>query len=129
MGGLVSSPNIIMANISKPLSILFLLFAIANGLRIRKRIKIPKHGTNSSHNAKTYVSQRPRETRFLNPFSLFNIITFSNTECTTSSGTLGGKLEQLYKIRQHFKTVQKLTPSVLYCCTTINTTTTGKLGK
>ena len=89
MGGLVSSPNIIMANISKPLSILFLLFAIANGLRIRKRIKIPKHGTNSSNNANTFVSQRPRETRFLNPFSLFNIITFSNTECTTSSGTEG----------------------------------------
>ena len=93
MRRLVSSLNITMADFSKPLSILFLLFAITNGLRIRKRIKIPKHASNSSPNAKPYVSHRPRETRFLNPFSLFNIITFSNTECTTSSGTEGSLIQ------------------------------------
>ena len=93
MEPLVSSCHVTMANFAKLLSILFLMFAFTRGLRIRKRIKIPKHVSNPPNNVKPYVSQSPRETRFLNPFSLFNIITFSNTECTTSSGTEGSLIQ------------------------------------
>ena len=90
MEPLVSSCHVTMANFAKVLSILFLMFAFTRGLRIRKRIKIQKQRVNPPESVRpNYVSQSPRETRFLNPFSLFNIITFSNTACTTSSGTGG----------------------------------------
>ena len=95
----VSSSNIVMATITKSFSALISLIIISNSIRIRKKIKIRNYYNNTK--LINHIHSQ-RESRFLNPFSLFSIVRFENTECTTSSGTLGGKLEQLYKIRQHF---------------------------
>ena len=89
----VSSSNIVMATITKSFSALISLIIISNSIRIRKKIKIRKHESNYSNNTKLINSiHSQRESRFLNPFSLFSVVRFENTECTTSSGTQGGKV-------------------------------------
>ena len=47
--------------------------------KVQKKIKITQEDNQDVDN--TVASQR-----FLNPFSLFNVIKFPNTECTTSQG-------------------------------------------
>ena len=62
-----------------------------DGARIRKKIKITPSTPVRNHGPRPDVTSRHsgRQRRFLNPFSLFNVVQFPNTECTTSSGSQG----------------------------------------
>ena len=62
-----------------------------DGARIRKKIKISPSSPVRNHGPRPDVTSRHsgRQRRFLNPFSLFNVVQFPNTECTTSSGSQG----------------------------------------
>ena len=55
------------------------------GLRVKKKIELDK-STPSSYLNSEYET---RKGRFLNMFSLFSVVSFENTDCTTSSETQG----------------------------------------
>ena len=70
----------------------FLLVDELKGLRIRKKIKIvPKTETIKAEPLRRIPNEEDdgRKAKFLNPFSLFNVVQFPNTECTTASGQMG----------------------------------------
>ena len=69
----------------------FLLVDELKGLRIRKKIKIvPKTETIKAEPLRRIPNEEDgRKAKFLNPFSLFNVVQFPNTECTTASGEMG----------------------------------------
>ena len=64
-----------------------LLFSssLTKGLRVKKNI-----GLNNNASPRVFNSENEtRKERFLNMFSLFSVVSFENTDCTTSSGNQG----------------------------------------
>ena len=70
------------------LILFFSYFPEGEGLRVRKKVEINKIKLSSDSNP-LITTYETRKGRFLNPFSLFSVVTFENTECTTSAGTQG----------------------------------------
>ena len=70
------------------LLLFFSYFPEGEGLRVRKKVEIIKNKLSSDSNP-LITTYETRKGRFLNPFSLFSVVTFENTECTTSAGTQG----------------------------------------
>ena len=58
----------------------------ANAKRIKKVKIIPNQHKEESHLED--VSEEAASQRLLNPFSLFNLVRFPNTQCTTDRGML-----------------------------------------
>ena len=54
--------------------------------RIKKKVKILPHQHNESGNKD--LDNEAASERLLNPFSLFNLVRFPNTECTTDRGEM-----------------------------------------
>ena len=57
--------------------------------RIRKRIKKIQKKIKKTPELNEEADNTTAEQRFLNPFSLFNVVKFPNTECTNSLGVVG----------------------------------------
>ena len=76
---------------------IFLIFSIffvnhaLEAYKIRRKVKIVPETDSIDKNLGSYnyaeKKQSERMGKFFSPFSLFNVIQFPNTECTTSSGT------------------------------------------
>ena len=59
---------------------------LIEGLRVRKK-KVEIHNNTSASDLSS--KHETRGARFLNMLSLFTLVSFDNTDCTTSSGTQG----------------------------------------
>ena len=72
---------------------IFMLILISStlivGFRVIKKKQDISYSTFSRDFSPSNSYYGTRGGRFLNPFSLFSVVSFDNTDCTTSSGTLG----------------------------------------
>ena len=60
-----------------------ILFQGSQGYRVRKRVLASERGN------KSVAEESGRSGRFLNPFSLFHVVQFPNTDCVTTGGSQG----------------------------------------
>ena len=86
-----------------------LLFSssLTEGLRVKKKIELDKNTPSSNLNSE----YETRKGRFLNMLSLFSVVSFENTECTTSSETLGASVLSLRQFKYFLKNFRHL----FYC--------------
>ena len=77
---------------------------MTEGLRVKKKIGLHKNTPSSNLNAE----YETRKGRFLNMLSLFSVVSFENTECTTSSGTLGASVLSVRQFKYFLKNFRPL---------------------
>ena len=69
---------------------LLLALHCSESYRVRKRIKISDRKKEVVPSVNNNLGQeKQKSARFLNPFSLFHVIQFPNTECETTDGNQG----------------------------------------
>ena len=72
-----------MEKATKVFVLLLFSSSLTEGLRVKKK-------QNKNTSPSDFTSEHEtRKGRFLNMFSLFSVVSFENTACTTSSGTQG----------------------------------------
>ena len=89
----------------KTTRVFFLLLfssSMTEGFRVKKKIELNRNTPSSNLNSE----YETRKGRFLNMLSLFSVVSFENTECTTSSGTLGAFLLKLETVQILFEKFQ-----------------------
>ena len=74
-----------MEKITRVFFLLLFSSSMTEGFRVKKKIELNRNTPSSNLNSE----YETRKGRFLNMLSLFSVVSFENTECTTSSGTLG----------------------------------------
>lgn len=75
----------IMEKTTRVFVLLLFSSSLIEGLRVKKKIELDKNTPSSNLNSE----YETRKGRFLNMFSLFSVVSFENTDCTTSSETQG----------------------------------------
>ena len=72
------------------LSLLFILLAWSGcqGYRVRKRVNLSNRKIPAPVSTEL-AREKQKSGRFLNPFSLFHVIQFPNTDCVTGAGSQG----------------------------------------
>ena len=79
-----------MSHLTSLALFLLLLLQGSEGYRVRKRINISERRKPGLKTVPKAVGlEKQKSARFLNPFSLFHVVQFPNTDCVTSGGSQG----------------------------------------
>ena len=69
--------------------VIILLASSSQGYRVRKRVNLSNRKMSSPVSTELLPREKQKSRRFLNPFSLFHLVQFPNTECVTGAGSQG----------------------------------------
>ena len=93
-----------MEKITRVFFLLLFSSSMTEGFRVKKKIELNRNTPSSNLNSE----YETRKGRFLNMLSLFSVVSFENTECTTSSGTIGASLLSLRQSEYFLKNFRHL---------------------
>ena len=85
----MSSKQSAMSHLTNLSLALLLLAWSSQGFRVRKMVDLSNRKMSSPVSTELLPREKQRSGRFLNPFSLFHLVQFPNTECVTGAGSQG----------------------------------------